>query len=272
VVETLSVFRCEENGSQYLNFLFPLALGNLSQLFLGRYDKDVGLQTRAQKSLWGQFAGLSSAVAYLHSSIQVAHRDIKPSNIFIHEDPEPGGTLMLKLTGFGLSTDLRKEFIWKAGSVAQPYDSPGFRRPSPDIQSRTPSSERLHAPSATEMLADDIWKLGYVFIEMLAFLVCGGSEGVVDFRDSIRTDGGNVFSDRPNNTRFDRGAKVKIHVINWLDVMARKDMRAKHLEPILAGMLAKSAQRPTIEEVCQALVEVSIFFLSSKALFTYHWL
>lgn len=271
VAETLAVFRYEENENQYFNFLLPLALGNLKALFRGSYNDDLGLQKRVQDSLWGQFAGLSSAVAYLHYSVQMAHRDIKLSNIFIYGDPAPGGTLVLKLTGFGLSTDLGKALDWEAGSVAQLYGSHKIGEGSPNIESDTQKIKRLRVLAATALLADDIWKLGCVFIEMLVFLVYGGSRGVTDFRDSIRTIEDNVLSDMLNGTRFDEGKKVKIKVINWLDLMARKDTRAKHLQPILAKMLAKPAQRPTIEELCQALVEVGVFFPIFQAHFKYHW-
>ncbi|RSM03834.1 hypothetical protein CDV31_010300 [Fusarium ambrosium] len=260
MVETLAGFRYEASGEQYFNFMFPLAFGNLKKLFRGSYDKDVELQRRAQDSLWDQFAGLSSAVAYLHDSIQMAHRDIKPSNILIYETPSPGGGLILKLTDFGLSIDLSKALTWEVGSralqSAWQYDSPESRRASPSVGTKIPIGERFHAPSATDLLANDIWKLGSVFTEMVAFLVCGGSTGVADFRDHITTTEGKISSDMFNDTRFDDGEKVKAQVLEWLDLMACRDTRARQLQPILCQMLAKSAERPTIREVCEELIKI----------------
>ncbi|KAM5345188.1 hypothetical protein ACJ41O_011050 [Fusarium nematophilum] len=99
--------------------MFPLAFGNLKRLFRGSYDENLELQGRARGSLWGQFAGLSSAVAYLHGSLRMAHRDIKPSNILIFEEPVTGGGLILKLADFGLSVDLTKALTWEARTLAQ---------------------------------------------------------------------------------------------------------------------------------------------------------
>ncbi|KAL2673994.1 hypothetical protein Neosp_012440 [[Neocosmospora] mangrovei] len=229
LIEMLSVFRYEENGAQYFNFVFPLALGDLRGLFRGSHYEEIELQKRAQDSLWDQFAGLSSAVAYLHVSIQMAHRDIKPSNILIYEESSSEGGL--------------------AQQCAWTYDSPKIRRGSPNDGSKAPNAERFHIPSATDLLANDIWKLGCVFTEMLVFLVCGGSTGVAIFRDSILTTENNISYDIFDDTRFDDGEKVKDQVLVWIDQMAFEDMRAECLQPILGEMLAKSAQRPTIAQV-----------------------
>lgn len=253
------MFRSEMNGNMYLNFMFPLALGNLKRLFRGSYSENLKLHTRAQESLWGQFAGLSSAVAYLHDAIQMAHRDIKPSNILIYEI-SARGDLVLKLTDFGLSVDLTKALTWEQGSVALQsawlYDSPELRKASPN-RATTPTSDKIRIPSARDLLANDIWKLGCVFTEMVSFLVCGGSEGVSEFRDYITTTEGKVSSDMINDTRFDDGENVKTQVLDWFSHLSGKDVRAKLLEPILREMLLKSAQRPTITHVCEALIEAS---------------
>lgn len=66
-------------------------MGNLKRVFGGSYNEDIGLQSRAQDSVWGQFTGLSSAMAHLHDSIRMAHRDIKPSNILIYEEASSEG-------------------------------------------------------------------------------------------------------------------------------------------------------------------------------------
>lgn len=260
IVETISVFRSEENGAQYFNFLFPLAVGNLKRLFRGDYNDKLHLQRPAKDSLWGQYVGLSSAVAYLHDSISMAHRDIKPSNILIYEEPSKGGSLILKLTDFGLSVDLSQAQTWERGSKARRsawlYDSPELRKASPSAGITGEMSGKIDLPSTRDLLANDVWKLGCVFTEMTAFLVYGGSSGVSKFRDYITTTEDKVSSAMINDTRFDDGEKVKPQVLRWTGQMASQSERASRLQPILDKMLARAAERPTIAWVCEALVEV----------------
>lgn len=68
---------------------------------------------------------------------------------------------------------------------------------------------------------------------MITFLVCGSSAGVIKFRDYITTTEGEVSSDMFNDTRFDDGEKVKQQVIDWLNQVSDKDVRAEGLKPIL---------------------------------------
>ncbi|KAH6898373.1 hypothetical protein B0T10DRAFT_543346 [Thelonectria olida] len=259
VVETLSAFKLEEGGIQYFNFAFPLALGNLKRVFRGTCDKNSLPYELLQKSLWGQFAGLASAVAYLHDSMRTAHRDIKPSNILLYEE-SPGQDLTLKLSDFGLSVDLTKALTWECGSRAHrsawSYDSPELQRTSPNPGPSGAAPEKIQIPDSKELLSNDVWKLGCVFTEMATFLVAGGSAGVSSFRDSITTAEGNVFSDSFNDTRFDNGEDVKSEVLQWISGLSKADERAQRLEPLLCKMLAKSICRPTIRAVCKELMEV----------------
>ncbi|KAL5598152.1 hypothetical protein FOBRF1_011945 [Fusarium oxysporum] len=256
LIETLSVFRSEMGTTQHFNFVFPLALSNLKRLFRDSYVP-VPLRNRNLDSLWGQIPGLSSAVAYLHDSAHMAHRDIKPSNILIYEEPSGTG-LSLKLTDFGLSVDLSRARTWEQGSRARQsawlYDSPEVRNASPITGVAEPSA-KIKIPSSSDLMANDIWKLGCVFTEMIAFLVGGGSAGVAEFRDHITTTEGNVSSDVFNDTRFDDGEQVKPQVLEFIDRMAYKDYRAGMLQAMISGMLAKSALRPTIAHVCEKLAE-----------------
>ncbi|KAF5968001.1 serine/threonine protein kinase [Fusarium bulbicola] len=255
LVETLSVFRSEMGGTQHFNFLFPLALSNLKRLFRDSHVP-APLRNRNLDSLWGQIPGISSAVAYLHDSAYMAHRDIKPSNILIYEEPSSSG-LSLKLTDFGLSVDLSRARTWEQGSRARQsawlYDSPEVRNASPMTGVET--STRIKIPSALDLMANDIWKLGCVFTEMLAYLVGGGSSGVEAFRDYITTTEDNVSSDVFNDTRFDDGEQVKPQVLEFIERMAHKDHRAEMLQSVISDMLAKSALRPTITDVCEKLAD-----------------
>ncbi|KAF5651367.1 serine threonine kinase [Fusarium tjaetaba] len=255
LIEILSVFRSEKDATQHFNFLFPLALSNLKRLFREVYVP-IPLRNRNLDSLWGQIPGLSSAVAYLHDSAHMAHRDIKPSNILIYEEPFGNG-LSLKLTDFGLSVDLSRARTWEQGSRARQsawlYDSPEARNASPIAG--VESSARIKIPSSSDLMANDIWKLGCVFTEMLAYLVGGGSSGVHEFRNHITTTEDNISSDVFHDTRFDDGEQVKPQVLEFIDRMAYKDYRAGMLQPVIKEMLAKSALRPTIADVCEDLAD-----------------
>ncbi|KAF5548340.1 serine threonine kinase [Fusarium phyllophilum] len=256
LIETLSVLREEIDTKQRFSFVFPLALSNLKRLFRDSVVP-VPLRNRNLDSLWEQFSGLSSAVAYLHDSAHMAHRDIKPSNILIYEDPSGAG-ISLKLTDFGLSVDLSRARTWEQGSRARQsawlYDSPEVRKVSP-MAGLTEPSARISIPSSSDLMANDIWKLGCVFTEMLAYLVGGGSSGVEAFRNHITTTEDKISSDVINDTRFDDGEKVKSQVLEFIDRMAHKDYRAEMLQSVISVMLAKSALRPTIADVCENLAE-----------------
>ncbi|KAF5599972.1 serine threonine kinase [Fusarium pseudoanthophilum] len=220
LIETLSVLREEDGAKQCFCFVFPLALSNLKRLFRDSVVA-VPLRNRNLDSLWEQFSGLSSGVAYLHDSAHMAHRDIKPSNILIYEEPSGTG-LLLKLTGFGLSVDLSRARTFEQGSRARQsawlYDSPEVRKASP-------------------------------------MAVGGGSSGVEAFRNYITTTEDKISSDVFNDTRFDDGEKVKSQVLEFIDRLAHKDYRAQMLQPVISAMLAKSALRPTIADVCESLAE-----------------
>ncbi|KAH6959429.1 kinase-like domain-containing protein [Fusarium avenaceum] len=256
LVDTLSVFRSEMGATQYFNFVFPLALSNLKRLFRDPFVP-VPLRNRNLDSLWGQIPGLSSAVAYLHNSAYMAHRDIKPSNILIYEE-HSGTGISLKLTDFGLSVELSRAKTWEQGSRARQsawlYDSPEVRNVFP-ITQVAETRARLKIPSSSDLMANDIWKLGCVFTEILAFLVGGGSAGVEEFRDHITTTEDKISSDMFNDSRFDDGEQVKHQVIEFIDRMAYKDYRARILQPMISDMLAKSVRRPTIAHVCEKLAE-----------------
>jgi len=259
IVETIAAFRLETMGSRYFNFVFPLAIGDLKRLFEGGHDRNRQVLRRARAALWHQFVGLASALAYLHEEFKTAHRDIRPANVLIYS-PESatdgGGDLVLKITDFGLAVDLTKasSAVWdRSRSSARSYDSPETRRPlSTDM-----------VTISQQLFADDVWKMGCVFTEMLAFLVDHGSSGVSRFRRSIRTIENNVSSDLFNDTRFDDGEKVKPQVTDWLDQVARKDERSCELVPLIKKMLSVGSERLTARAVCSAFLEVSRNSLTS---------
>ncbi|GAW14085.1 hypothetical protein ANO14919_034770 [Xylariales sp. No.14919] len=255
IATTLSVFKHEENADQYLNFAFPLARGNLKRLFRGSYDGDIMLQQRALVALWNQFLGLSSALAHIDGKVNIAHRDIKPSNILIYEE-EPGGPI-LKITDLGLSSDLSEALAWELGTLdlrsAWTYDSPELRQSS-DVN----DLDKVRVLTSKKLLSNEIWKLGCVFTELLAYLVAGESNSVSSFRGYITTTEGSMPSDFFNDTRFDDDERVKLQVYQWLDNAAKDNDKARQLQPTLKKMLAPSSKRPSAEEICPELIELSL--------------
>ena len=128
IVQILQAFRYEENLTQFYNLLFPLAGGNLKQLFRGSL-KETGVHNVSQ-ALWTQFEGLASALAYLHDECRTAHRDIKPSNILLYESltyPR----LVAKIADFGLAVTFEDFRTWQPGTAeadsAWKYDAPEVR-------------------------------------------------------------------------------------------------------------------------------------------------
>lgn len=178
----------------------------------------------SQSTLWKQFAGVASAVAYLHVSARLAHRNINPSNILIYCD-ETSHELILKVTGFHHSANL----------------SPNAS--TPDLAPGTPMS-------------NDIWKLGRVFTELLTYLVRNGPGGVHKFHTSTTTaiDKGNSRS--LINNRFDGGEKVEPEVLTRITALSLESENAAQLVPLLRMMPSDPSERPNAQEVCQSLIEV----------------
>lgn len=268
IVETLAAFKSEAGQPKvyHLNFVFPRALGNLKQLFRGDFDKL--LQAKAAESLWQQFPGLLSAIVYLHEEMHTAHRDLEPSNILIYskgsskdinELSEWANDLVLKIADFGLSVDLTNVgSSFEPGSIALrsawAYDAPELHRSWPNLPKD--ESQPIEIPSSKELLSNDIWKLGVVFVEMTAFLATGGSKGILTFRNHIKTTEDNIETDFVYG-RFHDGEKVKPEVLEWLTQVSRGTHRVEKLRPILENMLGSGAERHTAREIMSQLTKAS---------------
>lgn len=263
IVETLAAFKSEADqpGVCHLNFVFPMALGNLKRLFRGDFDENLELQAQASASLWEQFAGLASAIVYLHEVMHTAHRDLKPSNILIYPKSSQGriNELVLKITDFGLSVDLTNAgSSFERGSLALrsawAYDAPELHRGSPNPPDD--DSQPIRIPSLTELLSNDIWKLGIVFVEMAVFLASGGSKGISAFREYITTTEGNFQTDLLYH-RFHDGERVKPEVLEWLAQVSQDSHQVGELRPILQNMLRESGKRYTAREILSRLIKES---------------
>ncbi|KAK0721384.1 hypothetical protein B0T21DRAFT_51209 [Apiosordaria backusii] len=255
IVEVLCVFRTELEEHQYYNFGFPLALGNLKRLFRGDYNSEITIMSHTQ-SLWTQFEGLANALVFLHETLHMAHRDIKPSNILFYWD-KSGTNLVLRIADFGLSVDLTSaiaiEKESKAASSPWSYDSPEFRNAH---------SSKIDAglPSASEVLSNDIWKLGCVFVELETFLALNGSAGITKLREhittTVSTEHAEFESDTFEDFRFDDGERVKPEVMNWIQkVLPSNHEWAIQLGPILGKMLCGSSQRWSARTVYRGLLK-----------------
>lgn len=270
-MQVLNAFRY---GSQdvYFNLSFPLATGNLKQLFRGSLDGS--LVSRESWSLWSEFEGLASALSYLHDECQIAHTDLKPSNILLYETNSVP-PLVAKIADFGLAVELQKTRTWTLGTIesksAWKYDAPEVRAHMERIQTShgKDSYEALQfdLPDADQLKRADIWKLGAVFTELSTFLVLG-ARGVSDFRKSITTTQRNVTSDELSDTLFDDGVKVKGEVINWIRRLCQNNPRVAEIEKILQQMLAEHLNRPTAAYISQQLQQVKYSPLKFQSILT----
>lgn len=136
IVSFLNAFRYEDRDKLvHYNFSFPLAAGNLKQLFHSApayqnrdsypaENKPVphqfpeGFRSRAMKRLWSEFEGLANALIWLHDYCDIVHSDIKPSNILLYESHGLEQVIVAKLTDFGLAVDLQTKTSWRLGSLA----------------------------------------------------------------------------------------------------------------------------------------------------------
>lgn len=278
IVELLNAFRLEDEEKMvHYNFSFPLAIGNLKELFHHRvapksdwnpndahHRLSDDLCLIATKSLWSEFEGLGSALAHLHERCQIVHSDIKPSNVLLYGPYGSPPTINAKLTDFGLAVDLKTRLTWQLGSresqSAWHYDAPELRiafQTGRDSYSRTEATRMVHKMSAEQLMGGDVWKLGSLFIEMLTFLI-EGLHSTLQFRKFITTTVGDLTSDDLDDSRFDDGEKVKAEVLQWLTHLASKDPRAYEMYYLLRSMLDTSSKRPSSGQVAQAFKSFSI--------------
>jgi serine/threonine protein kinase len=252
IVYVLGAFRLEDNGVQTPNLLFPRACGSLRQLFRGSLDDH--LNHNQYKDLWGQFEGLASALEYLHDECSTAHRDIKSSNVLLYEN-DGSGILRAKIADFGHATNLKGLLSWGPGTAetksALVYDATEIRKHATDSGEK--GAEGILNP--VDLLRDDIWKLGSLFIELLNFLLFG-SQGQRDFRKFITKTVDGVTSDSIERFVLHDEKRVKPEVIDWLSRLVSLDSMAAELVPLFSNMLGEAERRPTAHKVSKRLQKV----------------
>lgn len=228
----------------YFNLSFPLAVGNLKQLFRGALN---GSSVAGEfETLWSQFEGLAGAVSHLHNECNIAHTDLKPSNVLLYRT---GGTppLVCKIADFGLAVELPDgSTTFESRRAWKKYDAPEPRAKMARNKSPDSSSRRyLEGPPDSKLSArGDIWKLGAVFTELSTFLVFG-AKGVYDFRQRITTTRDNFTSDGFSDSLFDDGlfgggVKVKSEVLDWIRVLCQYSPFVEEIEVLLQQMFAEN--------------------------------
>jgi serine/threonine protein kinase len=250
IVQILKAFSDIEDDTISYNFLFPLALGNLKQLFNNEIEDN--FINEAKATLWYEFEGLSSAVGFLHQN-GIAHNDIKPSNVLLYRDDNTQ-RLLAKIADFGLAVGAKGEPKFEFGTAearsALKYDAPEIRNRLRNTMSEIPTT-------FSDLLTGDIWKLAAVFTELLSHLVLK-TNGVDLFRDFVTTTDGQFESDELSDITYDDGVKVKDEVRTWLRNIARLDTRAEKIVPLIQDMFGEASIRLKAEDVTRRLREVQL--------------
>ncbi|KAF1846869.1 kinase-like protein [Cucurbitaria berberidis CBS 394.84] len=233
-----------------MNFLFPLALGNLKYLLRGTGPWEEPHVLRNSQTLWGQMEGLASALEFLHDGCKTVHRDIKPSNILLYSD-STCPYIQAKIADFGLALNLEGTTTHTLGTLeaisAWEYDAPEVRQ---EVKKAQADPSLVVDP--TGLVQGDVWKFGSVMVELMTFLI-HGSPGVKEFRQFITTVDGNLTSDEIAATRLDDGEKVKPEVLTWLHWLGRDSPRAVEIAPLLETMLGGASSRPDMKTVAETL-------------------
>lgn len=219
-----------EGDEVSLNFIFPLALGNLRQLL----DDILRHEALGQvENFWGEFEGLTLGVQFLDEYCRIAQRDIRPSNVLIFED-QATSRLKLKMADFGIAIDLD--------------GVPEMRR------IRLGTSWR-GVPNEEDLKSRDIYKLGGVFVELLTFLVLG-VKGMQTFRDFVTVEMANFSSD--SLKQIDHRRQIKEEVLEWLVTLSRQSKAAAKIKPLLTSMLGPARHRPGVGHIVDEIRKESL--------------
>jgi len=208
----------EQRG--YYHFIFPHADSNLRE-YWENHEPGVGAEPTTT-ALWlaAQCHGLARGLATIHclasfsptkptngregeaGSVCCRHGDIKPDNILWFPDPVRGSTYnmgILKITDFGAAELLEKDK--KVPNIIAPT-SFMYEHPEDRVALRN---------------SDDIWGLGCVFLEFVAWYVGGGWSGVQEFLTRRLKFGNYHFGSMKVGTFFTSGVDangVRTAVVN----------------------------------------------------------
>jgi serine/threonine protein kinase len=239
------------HGDTY-NMIFPLAGGDLEDMFTGR----VNISSFTDDAIWLQVLGITSALATLHKfqySTDMAfelskigyHHDLKPQNILIKE-----GTFLL--ADFGLA---RLKDIDRDSSTDHKYGTVTYGAPE--------SQRHIGNHPIRVNRALDIWSWGCILSEIVTFTLLG-SPGVIRFRQFRRTTNG-----MRDDCYFHDMKDVKQEVRDWLlylnrisDAHQYKVLIGKTLHIVECMLAADPGCRPSAasihESFCIFLSEAGI--------------
>lgn len=181
-----------QDGDFYI--LFPLAQGDLRSMFR-QSPPPLGL--RAEQWMVEQMAGLASAVDYLHNGLlapkrdeaALCHGDLKPENILLFSD-RPGQSTLFKISDFGSAVT----YDPAATSGKQPSGSKSAYETGLAVSS---GGTAMYAPpphggTVSDGAAGDMWALGCIFLELLAWYLRPPGYTALSFQQSrvqtIRSD------------------------------------------------------------------------------------
>jgi serine/threonine protein kinase len=255
----LHAFVTEDKGETHFNIVFPFAIGTLQGLFAGDFDESPLIQTAP--TLWRQFEGLASAVAFLHDHIKMEHGDISPSNVLVCQGQSQ--ELTLKLTGcIGETRYLGDPELcgyierdgWRIWKQDVADGESAFLYDSPEVRYLVTWFGQFHEIFSNR---NDIYQLGRLFVELMTFLVFG-SRGIKELEEWVTTTvrvGEETFlhtsmeDDRPFF-----GLKIEAH--NWLRKLSAAEPRAAEIEPLILQMLSHNTKRPSAVEALKSLLQV----------------
>ena len=180
-------------------FLLPLAKYDLYQLFQGAAGANLTTSLKAQLPL------LAEGLATLHS-INIAHRDLDPRNVLVFDDGADG--VSLKIADFGHSTLLNTA----TRTSMQVDPMMGFRSNGTYSAPECGQEETTYSPHG--VMAIDIWALGCMYLELIAF-IRGGPTGIKQFQ-VLREGPSFLAGIRVRSEVFHDGETLKPQIRAWL--------------------------------------------------------
>jgi serine/threonine protein kinase len=217
-----------------LCFLLPLARTDLHQFFK---TEDA---TRYQKSLLAQIAPLAAGLETLHAT-GIAHCDLGPSNILVFDHGV--NEVVLKICDFGHSVIADRQSFekWTMPTRKKNANASNGTYSAPECWSR----RRFKRPPV------DIWALGCIFIEIVAF-VRDGQDGLMHLKMDPQGPSAAIGIFMETDTFCDR-VKLRVEVEEWLMLLGQ-DPEYERLSFVLLEMLQQDPdERPVAEAVVHML-------------------
>jgi hypothetical protein len=243
LLQLVSAFTLRRNNEDVHNMVFPLAYGNLAQLFDAKLDLRV--DGNKSEALWSQFHGLVHALAHLHDELEVVHTDLRSSNVLVFvTDSFPG--VLLKIADFGYSSHI-DDLQGGAGAWTPSHLRSGGM---PSIRNLLSNGADTMF-SATDLLSNDIWSLGCIFTELATYLV-GGSR-LIARSCNYRTIKTPEYT--TNDFCLESPFQTNPRVFPWLDELSGRDSTNRVKQLPLATMLHAQIS-VTAHDLAKILAEV----------------